>query len=106
MGADAGAGYSTVMVIGSDCTGGSCGMWFLSANTSCSVCLPGGELDRRLGLGLAVVLVLVVGRDRRVVVLQLGIDQQVMMSRCRGSSVAGRHHLLALNAELDSKSDS
>lgn len=35
--------YSTLMVMTSDCTGGSCGMWLRSPNTACSVCLPGGN---------------------------------------------------------------
>ena len=33
--------YFTVMVIFFDSTGGECGMWFESPNSSCSVCLPG-----------------------------------------------------------------
>ena len=35
--------YSTVIVIFSDSTGGSCGIWFWSARSSCSVWVPGGS---------------------------------------------------------------
>ena len=59
-----GSGYSTVMVITSDCTGGSCGMWFLSREHVLQRVLAGRELDLRLGLRLAVVDVVGVGRDR------------------------------------------
>ena len=38
--------YRTVIVIGSDITGGTCGMWVQSASSSCSVCLPFGNVTR------------------------------------------------------------
>src|SRR5262249_39092275 len=36
--------YFTVMVIGVDITGGTCGMWLQSPSTSCRVCWPGGSV--------------------------------------------------------------
>ena len=38
------AAHFTVMVMISDITGGSCGMWLQLPSTSCSVCCPGGSV--------------------------------------------------------------
>ena len=88
------------MVIFLEITGGSNGIWSLSARISCSVYLPGGRSSTVSVWPAAEVQVGAIVGDRLVHGRQVGVDEQVMMPGI-GLVDPGRRHSHVAQAEPD-----
>ena len=75
-------------------------MWFWSASMCCNVCWPGFSSSVVSVCPLAEMLVVVVGRNGRHVVGELGVDEHMVMAAV-GLLRPRRYDLHALEPELD-----
>ena len=80
-------------------SGGLCGMWSLSPNSSCKVCVAGLERDGCFGLSGAEMKMIEVVRDRLIERRQVGVDQHMMVPGIRAIR-SGRRDAHVLQAEM------